>query len=263
MNENQCIVVFPVYRSLNEQEKKNVKQGLKMTKNFKQVFIMPESFNFDQSFEEFLSVEKIRFRNRFFKGIKGYNQLMLSKEFYKRFKEFEFILIHQTDAYVFKNELNDWCERGYDYIGAPWLETEKKFKSKFRQFVFEQIECLFFEKTDHCMQYQKVGNGGFSLRKTAAFIEVLSRVPRIPFFFYKNFLINSFNEDIFWGIIAGKIKKDFLIPDWKVALGFAMETKPSLAFQLHGEKLPFACHAMHKIEPDFWEQHMKQDDNNK
>ena len=256
MKNSQCVVVVPVYKSLDEQEKMFVRQGLSMTRDFQQVFIAPESFVPDDSFEEFSSVEMIRFDNRFFNGIKGYNKLMLSKEFYKRFQAFEYILIHQTDAYLFKSTLADWCELGYDYIGAPWLEPEKKFKSKWRKLLFETIQQVFFTKTEHCLQYLKVGNGGLSLRKTASFMEVLEKVPCIPFFLYKKLLINSFNEDLFWGVMASRIKKDFKTPDWKEALGFAMETKPSYAFQLNGNQLPFACHAINKYEQDFWMQHI-------
>ena len=256
MKNCQCIVVFPVYKPLDEQEKRFVRQGLEMTGGFKHVFIAPESFAFDDSFKEFLSIEHIRFDNRFFRSIKGYNMLMLSKEFYKKFKDFEYILIHQTDACLFKSELDYWCNTGYDYIGAPWLDPEKKFKNKWRKFVFETIQQLFFEKTETCVQYLKVGNGGLSLRKTASFIEVLEKAPVISFFLYKKFLINSFNEDIFWGLVASTVKKDFKTPHWKEALGFAMETKPSYAYQLHGNQLPFACHAVNKYEPDFWRQYL-------
>jgi len=253
---NKCVVVFPVYKPLDEQEQKFIRQGLRMTQCFKQVFIMPESFTFDHSFDEFLLMECIRFDNRFFRGIKGYNILMLSKEFYKQFQDFEFVLIHQTDAYLFKPELDYWCNMGYDYIGAPWLDPDKKFKNKWRKFAFETIQQLIFEKTETCLQYLKVGNGGLSLRKTASFIEVLEKVPAISFFLYKKFLINSFNEDLFWGLMAQKIKKDFKTPDWKEALGFAMETNPSDAYQMHGSQLPFACHAVNKYEPDFWTQYI-------
>lgn len=45
---------------------------------------------------------------------------MLSAEFYERFLAWDYILLCQTDAFVFRDELADWCARGYDYIGAPW-----------------------------------------------------------------------------------------------------------------------------------------------
>jgi hypothetical protein len=45
----------------------------------------------------------------------------LSEEFYQAFTDFEFMLIYQLDAFVFRDELADWCRSGYEYIGAPWL----------------------------------------------------------------------------------------------------------------------------------------------
>ena len=257
MKINQCIVAFPVYKSLDEQEKCFVRQGITMTPNQGHVFIAPESFIADHSFEEFSAVEMVRFEDRFFKGIKGYNRLMLSKQFYQRFRDFEYILIHQTDAYLFKPELTYWCGLGYDYIGAPWLDPEKKFKSNLRKMVFELIESFFFAKSENCIQYLKVGNGGLSLRRTASFMDVLEKVPAIPFFLYKKALINSFNEDLFWGVMACKIKKNFTTPDWKKALGFAMETRPAYAYQQNENQLPFGCHAINKHDPAFWRSYIQ------
>lgn len=51
----------------------------------------------------------------------GYNRLMLSEDLYSAFSNYEYILICQSDAYIFRDELKEWCEAGYDYVGAPWL----------------------------------------------------------------------------------------------------------------------------------------------
>jgi hypothetical protein len=50
---------------------------------------------------------------------------MLSIDFYKRFRDYKFILIYQLDAYVFRDELEYWCEQDYDFIGAPLIENGK------------------------------------------------------------------------------------------------------------------------------------------
>lgn len=51
---------------------------------------------------------------------------MLTKEFYLRFRQWEYLLIYQLDAYVFQDELMDWCNKGYDYIGAPFLKLNRE-----------------------------------------------------------------------------------------------------------------------------------------
>lgn len=44
---------------------------------------------------------------------------MLEADFYRRFGKYKYMLIYQLDAFVFSDKLLDFCEMGYDYIGAP------------------------------------------------------------------------------------------------------------------------------------------------
>jgi hypothetical protein len=41
---------------------------------------------------------------------------MKSKQFYERFVAYDYMLIYQLDAYVFKDELDDWSAKGYDLL---------------------------------------------------------------------------------------------------------------------------------------------------
>ncbi len=95
------------------------------------------------------------FPSQYFNSPETYNSLLKTRGFYEAFNEYEFILIYQLDCLVFRDELEAWCNLNYDYIGAPWHKEI-------------MLENLWWRETD-C-----VGNGGFSLRKVAAFIEFLS-----------------------------------------------------------------------------------------
>ena len=59
----------------------------------------------------------------------AYNRLMMSEQFYRAFEGYEYILIYQLDCLVFSNALEEWCRKGYDYIGAPWFERWHQFRS--------------------------------------------------------------------------------------------------------------------------------------
>ena len=98
-----------------------------------------------------------RFPERYFESPITYSALMVAPAFYKAFADFRFVLIYQLDCLVFGDKLLDWCAMGYDYIGAPWLDVD--FGAPFNVNLFEQ---------------PAVGNGGFSLRRVAAFLEVLT-----------------------------------------------------------------------------------------
>lgn len=58
----------------------------------------------------------------YFRDTSGYSALLTCYEFYRRFSDYNYMLIYQPDAYVFSDELDYWCRQGYDYIGAPWFD---------------------------------------------------------------------------------------------------------------------------------------------
>ena len=35
------------------------------------------------------------------------------------------LLIYQTFLGIVRDELLDWCNKNYDYIGAPWVKKER------------------------------------------------------------------------------------------------------------------------------------------
>lgn len=57
-------------------------------------------------------------------GIAGYNRMMLSAGFYSCSAITNISLICHTDAWIFRDELADWCRRGYDCVAAPWVRRK-------------------------------------------------------------------------------------------------------------------------------------------
>jgi hypothetical protein len=199
------------------------------------------------------------FADRFFCGIKGYNALMRSKEFYRAFAGCSHVLIAQTDALVISDQLGEWCGRGYSYVGAPW-------------FVGGSQPTLPLE-------FYGVGNGGFSLRKIDDFLHVLNTPRRIPNFIKSRaegkagllglprrlkherwFAYNvgpffpTSNEDHFWGMLVPAVFPFFRVPAPQAAIGFAFEVAPRTLYELNGQTLPFGCHAWERCDRAFWEE---------
>ena len=256
-SEVLCIVVFPVFRSLKEQERLFLQQGVLMTEGFEKVFIAPESFIFDDSFNGLEDIEVRRFPDMYFEGITGYNELMLSPQFYRCFSDYKYILIHQTDVYLFQSQLQYWCDKGYDYIGAPWMKPKKLKREKFYRFILKYIPGIYSihkRKLHEC--YNEVGNGGFSLRKINTFIDILeSTRNRKKLELYRERLEADtlYNEDIFFSIEGPRLFKGFRKPKWDEAALFSMETFASYLYNYTGNQLPFGCHAPAVYEPSFWE----------
>lgn len=253
--DKQCVVVFPVYKTLNEIEYSCFKQAVLMTNGYKKVFVAPSSFKLNDSYRDLIDLEIIRFPDSFFSGIEGYNRLMLSDIFYRSFSDYEYILIHQSDAYLFRPDLKHWCDMGYDYVGAPWFKPHKLKKTKLYNFIFKYLPFLSSPKaTRRHSLYNNVGNGGLSLRKIDTFAKVLNIATPEVLSMYKENKETNYNEDVFWGVEAPQIYKGFRKPDWREALKFSFEEYPIVAYEKNNRELPFGCHAFEVHERDFWKQ---------
>jgi hypothetical protein len=211
--------------------------------------------------------EVMRFPDHFFGSHLANTRLMLSRDLYRAFSEYKYILVYQSDALVFSDQLQAWCDTDLDYIGAPWL------KSEYTPFI----------------KVPRVGNGGFSLRKVSSFLGVLGsdeywtdphaywatlcrdkpqwwqwmNLPRKYRKYLKRYNGVSYHiahwlaegkcyEDIFWAYEATHYYPEFKIADAKTGLRFAFEVMPRTCFELNDRQLPFGCHAWARYDKDFW-----------
>ncbi|MDE6451357.1 MAG: hypothetical protein K2L23_03560 [Odoribacter sp.] len=183
------------------------------------------------------------FDDHFFDGVAGYNELMLSAEFYERFMDTDYILIYQLDAYVFRDELDAWCLKGYDYIGAPWIRKSKYHRWYYRIFWgTKKVVCHLLGIRSYHDSFDKVGNGGFSLRKVSTHYRVAVEMrKKIEEYLRKN-KNKRFNEDVFWGLEVPLKYPDFRIPSWREALKFSFDVQVRECFFYNKNQLPFGIH---------------------
>ena len=244
MNKVPVKVVIPVYKKeLSALEMLSLNQAYTVLKHFPLVIVKPESLDLSCFSVNYPNMLFESFADCYFESIQGYNRLMLSSAFYGRFLDSEFILIYQLDAFVFRDELAFWCSKGYDYIGAPWLK-----KPIYHLPVISTINAMIAvyyrlrqKKSKHAL-YNKVGNGGFSLRKTASFYNATQTYHAKITDFFQQKQSHLFNEDVFW---ATEIP-DFSYPSVSEALRFSFDKYPHYCFRLTNSQLPFGCHGWNK-----------------
>ena len=164
------------------------------------------------------------------------------------------MLIYQLDAYVFRDELLQWCRRGYDYIGAPWIPYGKYLGTFGKLYMNVRFSLYFLHKTirHHKFFMYQVGNGGFSLRKISKFKQITAKykerfAPLVsddaPFYPEDTLLLYELQGT------GDELKK----PPFKEALKFAFEENPEWAYRKNGYRLPFGCHAwFHPQYGPFW-----------
>ena len=264
MSESPAVcVVIPVYKStLTDYERISLMQCMRILGRYPVFLAVPTGLDVSGFVTEFPVLQVQRFDAAFFANIQGYNRLMLSETFYRAFAGFEFMLIHQLDAFVFQDDLAGWCRRGYDYIGAPWLR-DIDFRNKTDELVFntkKQITTwLDLKKPDGITPREitgqnSVGNGGLSLRRIPAFLAVLaSGAANKKLAVYADNQTHQYNEDVFWGIEVNRYRPRLRVPDFRTALRFAVEFYPERAIATYNQgRLPFGCHAWDIHETDYW-----------
>ncbi|WP_396169540.1 DUF5672 family protein [Flavobacterium sp.] len=247
-------ILIPIYKSyFGELEEKSFLQCIKVLHNYEIVLVQPEGLDHSYITKKYKNIRVESFSARYFTNIQGYNELLLSSLFYERFLDSEYILIYQLDAFVFKDELIEWCQKGYDYIGAPWITSPKNtFFAKVSHSIARGFRSK--EKNDREQTFFKVGNGGFSLRRTSSHYTIAKKNKEFIFDFLSDKEKKIYAiEDVFWSLKAKEFNPFFKIPDYKEALHFAIDRKPKLAFKLIEYGLPFGCHGINKPKViGFW-----------
>lgn len=221
-----CIVV-PIYKqNLNAFEKISLLQMLRILGEYPIYLIQPDTIKIE--YEELAGYEYriYRFSERYFKNAATYSELMLSPFFYEKFLDFEYILIYQLDCFVFSDRLKEFCDMGYDYIGAP----------QYHVWTREVV----------------VGNGGLSLRKVNAALRVTKMYDEIVTdLYYKDFFRKW--EDNFFSYCGEKNEVRFSVPDIPLANMFSVVLDIERGIQdIPVKGLPFGTHAWHRLNFDFW-----------
>lgn len=92
-----------------------------------------------------------RFSSKYFGSAAAHTHLVFTTDFYQAFADYKFILFYHLDSLVFSDQLSEWCARDLDYIGPPWLKCADS----------------------PWVTRPRVGNGGFTLLRIEAALQVL------------------------------------------------------------------------------------------
>ena len=260
----KAVIVIPVYKTqLSVYEQISLAQCRSVLSSHTIIFVKPVSLNIDEVVY-CAGFPTVNFDDHYFQSIYGYNELLMTEAFYKSFSKYEYMLIYQLDAFVFSDQVNYWCNKAFDYIGAPWLRL-KPYKNLFdkvftgaKNYLYMRYDAKYkngLPKTGKQIE-NRVGNGGFSLRKTDKFAALCVQYKSL-IDHYVELKHPWFNEDIFWSIALNRKIEQIKKPSFKEAARFSIETNPQLGFKLTGNQLPFGCHGWDK-NVEFWRPLFKQ-----
>jgi hypothetical protein len=206
------------------------------------VFTLPLRCKETKIVQDFKQITFHFVNNKLLSSNKSYNRFLISKDYYNKFKDYEYLLLYQLDTWVFSLELDSILLKEFDFVGAP---------------IFSEDRHLPIKIINGC-------NGGVSIRKVRTFLSILDK----NFFFslydlyshigFGNKVNQPFkrlfkiifsslifftkpnglwplhiNEDLFWTVIIPHKFKDFKISDIKTSIEFCFDQEPKYLYNLN------------------------------
>lgn len=246
-NKKYCNVVIPTHKSsLVGMEEIALINNLKVLSGWPSTILLP--FGSSQDYYKNLSLKhalNVSVRNLpegYLGSIENYNKLFLSPILYEAFLDFKYILIAQLDVWIFRDELQYWIDKDFDYLGAPLFLPQNRGK-----------------KTLKTLMLPFGGNGGLSLRNVVKTLE-LTREPKrriniskvfaaviylmrygkwsyVKIFFYSLKQIwrdpkafrekHNIYEDVMFSVFYAIYDRSYRVAPSKACLGFSLEVHSS------------------------------------
>lgn len=254
MENSLVTVVIPVYRlPLSDSEAFSLRRITRILGRYPLTVIKPASLDLSPLSAVFSGLLVKSFDDAYFNGIAGYNRLMLSADFYRQFTAYRYILIAQLDTYIFRDDLEKWCNKGYDYTGAPW-----PVRPVYRMFPFCAAVAIkrayrqLFHLPDSHITDNKIGNGGLSLRKVSSHLQATVKLHSLidQYLSHRGHL---FHEDVFFAVEPNRNGVHFTYPEFIESLEFRFDKYPKLCYRLNRYRMPFGCHGWEKRRMrNFW-----------
>jgi len=238
---------------------------------YDKVLLVPQGMRVDMDGFSVLELDR-----KHFGSAANHNRMLYRTDFWENFADYEYVLMYHLDALVFSDQLQEWCDRGLDYIGAPFIQCADA----------------------PWVRVERVGNGGFALYRVSSVLKVLwNRYADDPSRWYQDHCwrqiefqrkllrpvraavpawlkgkataplrsqlqkmdhteVNERGNDLFWSDHAKKHLPEFRVASLEDGLAFSFEMEPRRCLERTGGKMPFGCHAFGRYDRAFWEKHL-------
>ncbi len=248
MKKERVVIIIPVHLpEPSPLEKISLQQTFTVLRSYPIVFMAPLRLN--TSWYEALNIngKKATLERFDWQGYEAYSMLQTKPFFYHRFLKYEYMLTCHMDAFVFRDELEPWCQLNYDYIGSVIYNKRFKMKDTFFKIVTTYTNPDYF------------GNGGFALKKVETFYRITSRYKfYINFYHWQRKLRKrGFYDDLFHSLHYPKLFPKFRTAPKELAQQFGADfvnwDEAKLPFSNRDfSSLPFGIHGWIKNQQDYW-----------
>lgn len=243
--QGSTAILIIVHKSiLNELEKFSISQAFSILKKRDIYFIVPSNLNLSFYIEYFPKALFYKVEEKWLSNYVNFNKFKLQAFLYESFLKYEFVLFYEADCFIFSDNLDYFTDLKLDYIAPKW--PKNTIISWFENTDAYPIYLRFFHKITFYKFLNVVGNGGFSLRKTAIFYKLLTK---------HKYLIEktTINEDLFISHVLPFFNLDFKLAKANEALKFGFDLVPEKCYKENNYELPMGCHAWFRNDESFYE----------
>ncbi|NIJ53354.1 DUF5672 family protein [Dyadobacter arcticus] len=223
-------VLIPILNpQINPTEEKMLHHCLATLYKYPLIFITFEGADLSIIKEHNEEIDVIYFPKKYFRSRDHLASLFLLEDFYERFNWCDFLLVHELNSWVIKDELYYWCKQGYDYIkAAPVFQSGKQVNDDF----LSRVTGL---KEDEKRAFgQGYTDNGLYLCQIEHMTKTLKSKKKEAYQYRNNDLIHA--DSVFWDIEANRFWPYLRKPTAIVRQHFAQN-----AINFNGAKsLPFA-----------------------
>lgn len=225
-------IVVPHHKAVfSQNEKISLEQLYRVLGKYPIFVVAPEHLRGQLSLYNW---ENIFVSDESFGSTDRYSRTFLSQWLYELFLKFEYMMIYQTDAFVFEDRLMEFCSLGYDYIGAPWNSYDPATRKL----------------------GVRIGNGGFCIKKIKSVIEVLNQKEHI---LGDNPMREHMEkvEDLFFAYCGIREDLSFKVPSINISSEFSIEHSVNGSLNNLKYKKPFGCHDWFRLNYDVWKPYVE------
>ena len=155
-----CVAMITHKQSLSGEEERSFKRCIDICSPNRDVYVViPDNVSQDyyRNLPDALKIKTVG--HEWLSSYRNYNLFLCSDALYSMFTDYDYVLIYQTDCWIYEDRLDEFVALGYDYYGAPWPHMK-----------------------------DGVGNGGFSLRRVSKMREMVAKYPPV----------SDLNEDVWF-----------------------------------------------------------------
>jgi hypothetical protein len=269
--KKSCVIVIPVHSATpSYYELISFKQCFEVLNEHPIYVLAPAELDLSRYHQVVNEFELINVSKKWMSSRLHYNKLKLSHFFYEYFQDYEFMLTYELDAFIFKDDLDYWCSKEYDYIGAPWFEDNDPKQNKIygpgnSGFSLRRISAIK-EGIRHihlfAPRYETVKKQVFFQKYKSAIMDVILAISSLRSLFYRenrsiqdaDFMIEE--DTVIVNQMPARLK-NFKLAPIDDAYKFSFEVGPEVLFNLNQNCLPTGCHAWWRYNLNFWKPYIE------